>query len=416
MSAPRHIVIVGAGHAGGRVAQHLRTLGYDQRLTLLGDEPHAPYERPALSKELLKRERTVAELVLGPADFWTDGGAVEHVRGRASALDPVSRRLALHDGRQISFDELVVATGGRARTLRIPGADLAGVVTLRTIDDSLALRETLAPGKRVVIVGAGVIGMEVAASASALGADVTVLEGGGRILARCLPSVASEWLHGLHAANGTHIETGVQVRRIARGDTARGDTALRVHAAREGEAWWVDADVVLVAVGIESAVDFLAGTGIANEHGVPIGADCRSLVAPWCLAAGDVALTYSPLYQRTLRQETWRNAENQAQAVAGFLLGRTEPYVEIPWMWTDQLGHNIQIVGQPEDADEVVVRQGASGNPEAMLLLRGAHIVGGVLIDSGRDRKHLEAMVRRGATVDRSRFADATVPLKVLAS
>ncbi|WP_454737493.1 NAD(P)/FAD-dependent oxidoreductase [Cupriavidus necator] len=411
MNTPEHIVIVGAGHAGGRVAQHLRALGYDQRLTLVGEEPHAPYERPALSKELLKGERSAAELVLGPSDFWMDGSAVEHVRGRASALDAGAKLLTLDDGSAIGFDRLVVATGGRARTLNIPGADLAGVVTLRTIDDSLALRETLMPGRRVAIVGAGVIGMEVAASARALGADVTVLEAGQRILARCLPAAASEWLHGLHTANGTCIETGVQVSCIE-----RDGTALRAHVARDGETWALAADIVLAAVGIDSGVDFLQGTGIANEHGVPVGADCRSPVAPWCFAAGDVALTYSPLYQRAVRQETWRNAENQAQAVAGFILGRTEPYVEVPWMWTDQLGHNIQVVGHPGDADEIIVRDGVSGDPATMLLLRGEQVVGGVLINNGRDRKHLEALVRNGTRVERSRLADTAVPLKALAS
>lgn len=411
MNTPEHIVIVGAGHAGGRVAQHLRALGYDQRLTLVGEEPHPPYERPALSKELLKGERTAPELVLGPAAFWTDCDAVVHVRGRVSALDAEARLLSLSDGSTIGFDGLVVATGGRARTLNIPGTDLPGVFTLRTIDDSLALRETLAPGRRVVIVGAGVIGMEVTASARALGADVTVLEAGQRILARCLPPAASEWLHGLHTANGTRIETDVQVSGIE-----RDGTALLVHVARGGEAWTLGADVVLAAVGIDSGVDFLQGTGIANEHGVPVGVDCRSPVAPWCFAAGDVALTYSPLYQRAVRQETWRNAENQAQAVAGFLLGRTEPYVEVPWMWTDQLGHNIQVVGQPGDADDMVVRHGASGAPATMLLLRGGQVAGGVLIDNGRDRKHLEALVRHGTPVERSRLADAAIPLKALAS
>lgn len=411
MNTPEHIVIVGAGHAGGRVAQHLRALGYDKRLTLVGEESHAPYERPALSKELLKGERTAAELVLDPAAFWADGESVAHVQGRASALDAKARVLSLSDGRTIGFDRLVVATGGRARTLNIPGAELSGVVTLRTIDDSLALRETLISGQRVAIVGAGVIGMEVAASAKALGADVTVLEASDRILARCLPPAASEWLQALHTANGTRIETGVQVNRIE-----RDGTALRVHIVRDGNTSSVVADVVLAAVGIDACVDFLRASGIANEHGVPVGVDCRSPVAPWCFAAGDVALTYSPLYQRAVRQETWRNAEHQAQAVAGFLLGRTEPYVEVPWMWTDQLGHNIQVVGQPGDADDIVVRHGASGAPATMLLLADGKLVGGVLIDNGRERKHLEVLVRHGSQIDRSRLADAAIPLKALAS
>lgn len=408
MTTARHIVIVGGGHAGGRVAQHLRALDFDGSLTMVGEEAHPPYERPALSKEVLVGERPPEELVLGPDAFWNDSASVRWIRGRASRLDAGRRTLTLADGSTLAFDELVVATGGRARKVTIPGADLPGVHQLRTIGDSLALREALKPGSRLAVIGAGVIGMEVAASAIRLGAEVTVLEAGRQILARCLPSVASKWLREVHAARGTRIETQVSVTGIS-----RGEAGLHVHATREsGEAFVVEADAVLVAVGIESAVEFLDGSGIATAAGIPVGEDCRSPVAPWCLAAGDVSITYNALYDTALRQETWRNAENQARAVAEFLMGRTEPYLEIPWMWTDQFEHNIQVVGRPDGAEEVVTRHDKSGRLATVLCLREGRIVAGVLIDNGRERRHLEKLVGTGATVASERLADVSIPLK----
>ncbi|MFJ1258279.1 NAD(P)/FAD-dependent oxidoreductase [Cupriavidus sp. CuC1] len=410
MTSDRHIVIVGGGHAGGRVAQHLRALDFDGRLTMVGEEAHPPYERPALSKELLVGERPPEDLVLGPNSFWTDSASVRWIRERASRLDASQRMLTLADGSTIAFDELVVATGGRARTLAIPGADLPGVHSLRTIADSLALRDALKPGSRVTIIGAGVIGMEVAASAVRMQAEVIVLEAGRQILARCLPSVASDWLRDIHVSRGTRIETQVGVTAIA-----QSGSGLRVHAVRDsGEAFSLDTDIVLVAVGIESAVEFLDGSGIATAGGIPVGEDCRSPVAPWCLAAGDVSITYNSLYDTALRQETWRNAESQARAVAEFLMGRTEPFLEIPWMWTDQFEHNIQVVGRPDGADEVITSHDKAGRIATILSLRGGRIVAGVLINNGRDRRYLEKLIRSGVTVERHRLADVSISLKEL--
>ncbi|MFX1677579.1 FAD-dependent oxidoreductase [Paraburkholderia sp. A2WS-5] len=413
MSAARHVVIVGAGHAGGRVAQHLRALGYRDRLTLIGEETHAPYERPALSKELLLGEKRGDELVLGPASFWDDASTVERVHARVTGVDKQARRLALDDGTSLGFDELVIASGGAPRMLDVPGAMLPGVIGLRTLDDGLALAEALRSVKRIAIVGAGVIGMEVASSARALGIEVTVLEAGERILARSLPPALCAWLRERHESQGVRIETGVQVRAIASNE---GECGYIVQAMREdGTTFALPAQRVLVAVGIECAVGFLDGTGLASREGVSVDERCRSPLAPWCYAAGDVAQAWHALYGKPVRLETWRNAENQAAAVAGFIMGRNEPYMEIPWMWTDQAGHNVQVVGLPSRDDEVCVRATRNGHPSTVLLLREGCVTGGVLIDNGRERRHLEALVARRAKPAPERLGDASIPLKELA-
>jgi 3-phenylpropionate/trans-cinnamate dioxygenase ferredoxin reductase subunit len=406
------VAIVGAGHAGGRVAQHLRTLGHAGPIALIGDEVHAPYERPALSKELLLGQKTVGDLTLTPHAFWashSDDAGVERHHARALRLSTDDRCLLLDNGTEIAFDELVIATGGSARRPAFEGAELPGIVYLRTIDDALALKEALQGARSLAIIGAGVIGMEVAASAAELGVSVTVLEAGDRVMARSVPAIVSEWITALHRAHGVAIETGVRVESISRDTRER---SLTVHASRDGSAREIVADLVLVAVGIECDLAFLNGTRIAGHAGVPVDAYCRSPVAPWCYAAGDVANTFNMHYGRNVRLETWRNAENQARAVAEFITGRTDPYVEIPWMWTDQFGHNVQVVGLPRADDTAIVRGGADMAPATVVLVRDGCVTGGVMIDQGRDRRHLEALLGRAPAVPLEQLADPSLPLK----
>ena len=415
MNAPSpvsRVAIVGAGHAGGRVAQHLRAMGHDGPIALIGDEAHAPYERPALSKELLLGRKSPGDLALTPHTFWTSSSrdaGIERHHARAQRLRAAERRLLLDNGVELEFDQLVIATGGAARRFALEGTQLPGVVYLRTIDDSLALKEALRSAQSLAIIGAGVIGMEVAASASELGVSVTVLEAGERVMARSVPPVVSEWIAALHRARGVSIETGVRIEAISRGTDGR---ALTVLASREGCTSEINADLVLIAVGIECDLTFLDGTGIAGAAGVPVDAYCRSPAAPWCYAAGDVASTFNTHYGRNVRLETWRNAENQARAVAEFILGRTDPYVEIPWMWTDQFGHNIQVVGLPDAGDTAIVRGNADLDPATVVLLRDGRVTGGVMIDQGRDRRYLEALLGHAPKVPLEQLADPAMPLK----
>lgn len=447
-TAPEHVVVVGAGHAGGRVVQHLGSLGFAGRITLVGDERHPPYERPALSKDWLTSEAepwtdTTAggaqdappsSLVLAPATFWDhdalSSARIERVVDRAVALDAARRTLMLAGGAEIAFDRLVVATGGQPRNGGIAGTDLPGVHVLRTIDDSLALRRALRSSRGLVIVGAGVIGMEVASSALDLGVPVTVLEAGQRALARCLPPVMSDWLVREHRERGVNVEFGVGVDAIvpapAEADADAAPPRYMVRCRRvggsddaRGSTFEVSADTVLIAIGVDCAPDFLAGTGLAGRHGVDVDAWCRCPQAPWLYAAGDVAHVLGGHGGASgsggLRQETWRNAENQARAVAEALVGQPREYRETPWMWTDQLGYNVQVVGQPDPCDEVVMRGVPGSGPAVAFSVRDGRIVAGVLVDAGRERRFLEKLVENGAQVDPARLADASVTLREMA-
>lgn len=402
-----HVLIAGAGHAGGRVAQQLRAQGHTGPITLVGEEAHAPYERPALSKELLLGTRSAEELTLGPAEFWQSADNLKRVHATVTKIDGERRLARLSNGDSHDFDVLVVATGGHARRLTVAGWNLPQVHVLRTLDDSAALRQTLTAGKRLVVIGGGVIGMEAAASARALGLHVTVLEAGERIMARIVPPQGSAWLDALHKEQGVDIRYRMQVTGIASMNNGSGSVEVQAVDA-DGRACNLPADIVLVAIGITPATAFLEGSGVTLGNGVCTDACGRSISVPWCFAVGDVACSDSPFYGRPLRQETWRNAENQAAAVVAAILGGSEPYVEIPWMWTDQFARNVQVVGIYSSDDEVVQRG------DALLWTNGGRVAGGMLIDSGRDRKPLEALVRRQAVIDAARLADTSIALKAL--
>ncbi|CAE6784206.1 p-cumate 2,3-dioxygenase system, ferredoxin--NAD(+) reductase component [Paraburkholderia domus] len=453
-AVPEHVVIVGAGHAGGRVAQQLQALGFPGRITLIGDERHAPYERPALSKDWLTSETEpwtdepvaavtepaapsgapASSLALAPAAFWDRpslrDARIERMYDRAIALDTAQRLLTLASGTKIGFDRLVVATGGQPRDSGIVGADLPGVHVLRTIDDSLALRRALRKSLGLVIIGAGVIGMEVASAALDLGVPVTVLEAGDRVLSRCLPPVMADWLLREHRARGVRVESGVAVEAIVTTANAQqkpydADAPLRyaVRCKRTGtgaETFDVAADTVLIAIGVDCSPAFLADTDLAGRHGVNVDEWCRSPRAPWLYAVGDVAHVLGNAVEGSasggVRQETWRNAENQALAVAEALVGRPHPYRETQWMWTDQLGYNIQVVGQPDPSDEVVLRGEPGAGPALAFSLRDGKVVAGVLVNAGRERRFLEKLVGNGISVDPASLADPKVTLRELTS
>jgi 3-phenylpropionate/trans-cinnamate dioxygenase ferredoxin reductase subunit len=448
--APEHIVVVGAGHAGGRVVQHLVGFGFTGRITLVGDERHVPYERPALSKEWLTSEQEPwgepgavhaastppSALALAPVAFWEPSALgdarIDRRHDRAVSLNAAQRVLMLASGTQLPFDRLVVATGGTPRDGAIPGAQLPGVHVLRTIDDCLALRRALRGSRGLAIIGAGVIGMEVASSARDLGVPVTVLEAGPRVLARCLPPVISGWLLREHRASGVRVELGVSVDTIVAAEEApqvanvsqqQGRYVVRCRstdvdaAGNTGATFDVAADTILIAIGVDCAPAFLDGTGLASRQGVNVDATCRSPNAPWLYAVGDVAhVLNGESTSHGLRQETWRNAEHQALAVAQALIGEPKVYRETPWMWSDQLGYNLQVVGQHDPRDEVVLRGELGSGPCAALSVRDGRVVAGVLVNAGRERRFLEKLVESGVSVDLARLADACTPLKELAA
>ncbi|MFT0473194.1 NAD(P)/FAD-dependent oxidoreductase [Pseudomonas antarctica] len=321
------LIIVGAGHAGGRAALTLRDEGYTGRLILIGDEPHLPYERPPLSKALLQGSMDLAGCSLCDSARLTELG-IEHIAGHpVSRLEPQHQRLQLADGRWLDYAGLLLATGGRAR--RLPQAQ-ANVLYLRTHDEALTLRSALRPGTRLVIVGGGFIGLEVAATARGQGCQVCVLEAGPRLAGRVLPPVISDALLALHRAQGVEVRLNVALESIHAG------------AVQLVDGQRLPCDLVVVGIGMQPNIELAAAAGLDVGQGIRVDAYLRTS-APTVYAAGDVCeFRLGGLYQR---QETWRNAEAQGRHAALNLLGRALPFEALPGFWSDQYGWGLQTVG-----------------------------------------------------------------------
>jgi 3-phenylpropionate/trans-cinnamate dioxygenase ferredoxin reductase subunit len=281
---------------------------------------------------------------------------------------------------------------------------------LRTLDDALALVGHLDPGKRVAVIGGGVIGLEVAASARTRGVQVTVLEGSDRLMARIGPPILSDWLLDQHRAAGVEVLLSASLQAIAP-DT----DGLRLQVMdQSGASMEIAAGIALVAIGIAPCVDMLPPQAEAGPHGVVVDQWCRVANLPDVYAVGDVAQTYHTLYGRPVRLETWRNAERQPAALAGILCGGTEPYFEVPWMWTDQYGRNVQVVGIWQPGDRSVTRGAFGERGTACFFLQDRVVTGAVLIDLGRERRFVETLVARRGEVEDAQLADPKVALRSL--
>ncbi|MCA8243822.1 NAD(P)/FAD-dependent oxidoreductase [Burkholderia sp. AU32262] len=347
MSHDRVMAIVGAGHAGGRAAQVLRASGWRGRIVLIGAEPHPPYERPPLSKGVLTGDRSAAQCRLRDAEAWA-ADRIERVVATVERIDPHAREVRVAGGHVFGYDALLLATGGRARRLAVPGAALDGVVALRTLDDAAALGARLVPDARIVLVGGGFIGLEVAASARQRGCRVTVLDAAPRLLGRAVPEAIATRVHALHDEQGVAIRLNrkpVAIERTSGGALAvvldDGDTLL--------------ADTVVAGIGIEPADELARDAGLAVERGVVVNAQLETS-ARGIYAAGDVAVFPSALSGLPIRQETWHGADTQAHVVARNMLGAGEPYRDIPWFWSDQYDAQLQVAGEPALGVQSVAR------------------------------------------------------------
>jgi NADPH-dependent 2,4-dienoyl-CoA reductase/sulfur reductase-like enzyme len=398
------IVIVGAGHAGGRMAEALRAAGVAAPIHLIGEEAYPPYERPPLSKDLLTGKVAIESTFIQPASYWAEQGITLHLGTRATALDRAARQVRLDDGTVLGYATLVLATGGRPRRLAVPGAESPRLRYLRDIEDTKALRALLAPGKRLTVVGAGVIGLEVAASARILGAEVTVLEMAPAPLGRVVERAVGEWFLALHRGRGVDMRMGVQLREIR--DTGK-DAVL---ALADGSL--VEADVIVAGIGIQPNSELAEAAGLAVEDGVMTDALGRT-ADPAIFAIGDVARSFHPMLGRHQRLEAWRCAENQSRAVAQVIAGGTAPYDEVPWMWSDQYDVNLQVAGLPRTADRTVRRGGA--DKFTLIQLLDGTVVGGVTVNQGRDMRPLQSLIAKAARPDPARLADPTVQLALIA-
>lgn len=347
MTAPGRVLVVGASASGLTTAEALRRKGYTGALTVLGDEPHVPYDRPPLSKQVLAGEWEPDRAALRPEDVLAALGAEFVLGDPAVALDPATRTVRTESGRELTADAVVIATGVRAR--RLPGQDaLAGVHVLRTLDDALALRGDLLAGRRLVVVGEGVLGSEIAATGRGLGLDVTLTGPLDAPMALQVGPLVSGVLADLHTERGVRLRLGNGVTGLT------DDGAGRVAGVRLGSGETLPADVVVVAIGAIPATEWLADSGLRLDNGVLCDATCRA--ADGIYAVGDVARWHHEWLGRPVRLENRTNATEQAMAVAAAILGDDRPYAPVPYFWTDQFDAKLQVHGflPPEAEVEVV--------------------------------------------------------------
>ncbi|HEY4396180.1 MAG TPA: FAD-dependent oxidoreductase [Acidimicrobiia bacterium] len=391
MATPRTIVIVGASLAGLRAAETLRREGYDDRIVLVGAEQHLPYDRPPLSKELLAGEWEPDQIALRKQPY-DDLGLEMQLGRRATDLDASGRVVELDGGEVLPFDGLVVATGARPRTL--PGTPaLDGVFVLRTLDDCLAIRSRLETRPRVVVIGAGFIGSEVAATCRGRGLDVTVLEMLSTPLARAVGPVVGDACGRLHRDHGVDLRCGVIVAGFEGRD--------RVERVRLADGAAIDADLVVVGVGVTPETAWLEGSGLALDDGVVCDATC--LAAPGIVAAGDVARWPNPLFDgESMRVEHWTNATEQGVAAARRLLvdaGDAEAFAPVPFVWSDQYDVKIQVVGSVRGDDKVVVADGSLDEDRFVTLFgRGGRLVGALGFSRPRIVMQYRRMIAERAT------------------
>ena len=396
------MVILGAGHAAGQAAASLRQGGYEGEIVIIGDEPHIPYQRPPLSKAYLSGEVELDRVHLRPEKFYQDKNITLKLNVAASAIDAAAKTVSTDGGETISYEKLLIATGGRPRKLGIPGSDLAGIHYLRTIADVDGIRNEMAADSRMVIVGGGYIGLEVASVAVKAGVEVHILEMEERILQRVTTPEMSAYYQDLHESRGVHIHTGTGVTGFS------GDG--QVQAVQCGDQEF-PADIVIVGIGIIPNVEIAEAAGIQCDNGIVVDEGCRTSAAD-VFAAGDCTNHPNPLLNRRLRLESVPNAMEQARVAAANMCGADKTYASIPWFWSDQYELKLQMVGFSSDGDTQVLRGSKADNQFAVFYLKDGAVVAADAVNSPKEFMICKQLI--GKPVDEKRLADPETDLKEL--
>ena len=399
------IVVIGAGQAGGWAARTLRDEGFEGGIVVIGEEPYPPYERPPLSKEVLLGKEPPESSYLWPEGSFDDLGIELRTGVEATAIERAEKTVALSDGGTIAYDKLLIATGGRVRKLPIEGATLEGVHYLRGIDDSAAIRADLGEGAKLVVIGGGWIGLEVAAAARMLGADVVVVEALEQLCGRALTPDLAAYLLDVHRGRGVDIRLGTTVEALT------GES--RVSGARLSGGEAVPATAAVIGIGIVPNVELAEAAGLEVENGIKVDALCRTS-DPDIFAAGDVTNHPNGLLGRNVRLESWENAQNQGIAAAKAMLGGETPYCEIPWFWSDQYDVNIQLVGLPADFEETVTRGDRTQGSFVEFYMKGGRIDGAAAINNPRDIRFAKRLMQAEKIVDPAALADPGIKLQAL--
>ena len=402
--AQKH-VILGASLAGATAAITLREEGADGDVILIGAEPRPPYERPPLSKAYLRGEVPFDKALVRPAAFYAEHGIQTMFGTRATRIDPSARVVELEDHRRVSFDALLIATGGRNRTVSIPGVDLDGIYSLRTVQDADRIRAEMIAGRRAVVVGMGFIGSEVAASLRQKGLEVVAIDPSKTPLFRVLGEAVGQTIAKLHRDHG--------VRMIFEDTVAAFEGTRRVGCVVTKAGLRLECDFAVVGIGIEPAVEALADSGIHVDNGVVVDEYCQTNVSG-IYAAGDVANHYHPVFDRRIRVEHWQNAIKQGAAAARNMLGRRIAYDEIHWFWSDQYDANLQYAGFHTQWEQLVVRGRLESASYLACYVSAGRIDAAVGLNRAKELRRIMPLIKARRPVNLERLRDESVDLRSL--
>ena len=401
----KRVIILGAGQAGVQVATSLRQGGYDGQIMMAGKESHVPYQRPPLSKQVLKNEWAGERCQFRHLEFYQQHDIDLHLGLAATKLDPRERRVHFQDGSTAQYQALAICTGSRLNQLRAKGTDLAGVCYLRNLDDALALSARLKAGARVVVIGGGYIGLEVASAARSLGCEVTVVEALEAVLKRsALPEIADH-LFQRHLAEGVKFLMGRKVSALL------GSGHVEAVALEEGDK--VPADVVMIGVGVQPDLAWLDGAGLETQRGIRVGADCRSNVED-IFAAGDVAELRHPLLEGWHVLESVQNAVSQGKVIAANILGQSASYTDVPWFWSDQFDCKLQMAGIPRSGDVTIRRENPETGGFSVFGLTNGRISAVQCINSPRDYMVGRQLISHAVEIEARVLSDSQFSLKDL--
>lgn len=405
MSASAAFVIVGAGLAAAKAAEALRDKGFDGAVVLIGDESRLPYERPPLSKEYLAGKKSLDDFTVDAADWYRDNDVELRLGQPVVSIDRSGHTVALADGTAVPYRKLLLATGSRARRPTITGADAAGVHYLRSFDDAAALNSALVAGSALAVVGAGWIGLEVAASARQRGVEVTVVETADVPLRAALGAEAGAVFAALHREHRVDLRLGAAVAEISTADGAATGLVL-------GDGSRIAADTVLVAVGAQPNIELADHAGLTvADGGVAVDAALRSS-DPDIYAVGDIAAAQHPLLGTRIRTEHWANALKQPSAAAAAMLGEAAEYAELPYFFTDQYDLGMEYVGYAPNYRRVVFRGNVEGREFTAFWLDDAQrVLAGMNVNIWEGLDDIKALIRSRTAVDPGRLADPAVPL-----
>ena len=400
-------VIAGAGHAAGQIVASLRQHKYDGEIVLVGNERHLPYQRPPLSKKFLAGELPAERLYVKPESFYDSPAINLRLESQIVAIDRDAKCLLIENGSDIEYDKLVIATGSRVRRLPIEGTDLKGVHYLRSIADVDGIRDDMGAGKKIVIIGAGYIGLEVAAVSQLAGLNVTVIEMADRVMSRVVSAETSDFYQIEHTNQGVRFRLSTGVSSL------NGRKRVKSVTTSEGED--IPADLVVIGVGIQPNTELATGAGLDVDNGIVVDDHCRT-GDPDIFAVGDCTSHPNAIYNRRLRLESVHNAVEQAKTAAANICGQDVAYSQVPWFWSDQYDLKLQIAGLSEGYDDVVIRGNPAERSFSCLYLREGRLIAVDAINAPRDFVQSKQLIADRAEIETEKLADTATPLKDMAA